>query len=734
MKTLKQAYLMLLALPFCIAAAGPIGAAEITVDGSACTLGEAITSANNDSAGGNGCVDGSGEDTIILETDVTLAAALPQISSTITIEGGDHFISGNNDPDVGSVLHITDTGNLTLNKATITEGTGDKKWSGSRSYGGGIYNEGTVTLSNSTVSGNSAEADSDEYDDVYAYGGGIYNEGIVTLNNSTVSDNSSASTSAYLTFLYGGGIYNKGMVTLTNSTISGNSAEARAHSDAYAYGGGMYNQGTVTLNNSTVSGNSTDANSSNDDAYAYGGGIYNEGTVTLNDSTVSDNSSFAHVSRYTYGAGIYNKGTVTLNNSTVSDNAGETDASSSSYGGGIYNEGIVTLTNSTVSDNSAKDGGGGIYNLDTITLTNSTVSGNSVKDSAFIDWAAHAYGGGIYNEGTVTLINSTVSGNLADASAYGRGAYSYGGGIYNEGTITLTNSTVSGNSAAADSLYDSTYARGGAIYNEGTVTLSNSTVSGNSTNADSSYDNAYTYGGGICNWSGTITLNNALISGNSAGEGNEIYIDLGEISSDNYNLFGHSGESNTDAFVGFTPVGTDVDATGDDGSALEDILSPLADNGGPTWTHALPEGSPAIDLAECSDDLTTDQRSYPRPSGDGCDAGSFELVLDNLTLAIETLQDTAAAVNTLVPSVFKGKNNRKNFTNGLNEALTLLEEGLYTDALQKLEGGSILGKTDGCTASEPSTPDRNDWIQNCDAQEQVYPLIIKAIEYLEGMI
>lgn len=76
-------------------------AAAIIVDETNCTLAEAITSANNDSAAGNGCADGSGADTITLQADVTLAAALPskstapliQIESPITIEGGGPVLS-----------------------------------------------------------------------------------------------------------------------------------------------------------------------------------------------------------------------------------------------------------------------------------------------------------------------------------------------------------------------------------------------------------------------------------------------------------------------------------------------------------------------------------------------------------------------------------------------------------------------------------------------------------------
>ncbi|WPD21438.1 MAG: choice-of-anchor Q domain-containing protein [Candidatus Electrothrix scaldis] len=893
MKMLQQACLMLLAVPLYIAPAISAQAAEITVDGNdsatSCTLADAITAANMDIATGH-CAAGSDEDTIILTTDVTLSAALPQISSTITIEGNDHFINGNQDENIGSVLHVMSTGDLTLNKGVVKGGTATK--------GGGMYNEGTVTLNNSTISDNSVT--STQTNNIYLYGGGIYNKGTVTLNNSTVSDNSAATTKANIVYLYGGGMYNEGTVTLNNSTVSGNSATTtsktnkaylygggicnkgtvtltnstvsensaytHAPDEAAAYGGGMYNEGTVTFNNSTVSGNSAYANAFCEDIpaygggiynrgggtvtlnnstvngnsvhayasfypYAYGGGIYNEGTITLTDSTVSDNSIDASDDKgvYVYGGGIYNKGLVTLTNSTVSGNSAHSGLHSNIYGGGIYNEGTVMLYNSTISDNSARKNGGGIYNTGTITLTDSTVSSNSANDG----------GGGIYNVDTVTLINSTVSDNSVKhrTSILNWGSDSaYGGGMYNEGEITLTNSTVSGNSAETNSISRSEGASsyGGGIYNlQGAVTLNSSTISGNVVNSSSEYDYYLPVadGGGIYNdYEGTVTLNNSLISGNTAKEGNEVYKKYGEIHSDSFNFFGHSGESNADAFVGFTPGASDIDATGDDGTALEDILSPLADNGGPTQTHALPEGSPAIDLAECSVDLTTDQRGMSRPSGDGCDAGSFEFhynhapiadagadqaavlgdeicfdgsnstdidgdllayswtlsawpagssaELDNPTTVqscliadlpgtyevilvvndglidsepdsaeavttisypnavTETLLDAGSVVKELDPAVFKGKKRkaeqrRKQLVRMINRALALADRGKYLRALNLLRK-DVLKRIDGCAISGQAQ--KNDWIQDCAAQEQVYLLVTEAVRYLEEVV
>jgi hypothetical protein len=175
-----------------------------------------------------------------------------------------------------------------------------------------FINMGNLTLTNSTVSDNSASQG----------GGGIYNSGSLTLTNSTVSDNSSE---------YGGGIYNSGSLTLTNSTVSDNSSE---------YGGGIFTyQRSLTLTNSTVSGNS---------ASQSGGGIQNDnGSLTLTNSTVSGNSSI-------YGGGMGNDyGSLTLTNSTVSGN------SASQNGGGIRNlAGAVTLVFCTLYGNQARTGGG----------------------------------------------------------------------------------------------------------------------------------------------------------------------------------------------------------------------------------------------------------------------------------------------------------------------------------------------------------------------------------------
>ena len=278
-------------------------------------------------------------------------------------------------------------------------------------------------------------------------------------------------------------------------------------------------------------------------------------------------------------------------------------------GGGIYNAGSMTLNSSIVNDNTAYNQGGGIYNYtNTMTLNNSTISFNTSQYSA---------GGGVYNfGGLATLQNSTISDNTG----------SFGGGIYKySGTMILNNCTVSGNSSLSD--------RGGGIFNfSGDMTLNNSTISGNTSSSDGGgivnhYDStmtlnnstvtsntAYTFGGGIRSYI-PVTLQNSILAGNiSLGTDPDCY---GPISSAGYNLIG-----NTTCLI-------NGDLTGNI-TGVDPMLGPLQNNGGTTLTHALLQGSPAINAgnpAGCTDQLgnplTADQRGKPRVGR--CDVGAYEL-------------------------------------------------------------------------------------------------------------
>ena len=266
------------------------------------------------------------------------------------------------------------------------------------------------------------------------------------------------------------------------------------------------------------------------------------------------------------GGGISNTGELTLINTNVIDNEATVD------GGGIWNTGNLTVTNSSVRGNSAA-WGGGIASVGTLTVTDSTVSGNAAVSQG---------GGGISISGDATLTNSTISGNIANL----------GGGIQNYGRMTLTNSTVSGNTAIV---------QGGGIENAETLILVNTTISGNG---------ATQRGGGILNSSGALTLTNSIIANSSAG---------GDCAGNNVTSLGHNLDS--DGSCGL--------AEGGDLSNIDPLLSPLQDNGGPTFTQALLPGSPAIDSGDGSVvkvplRLDSDQRGAPRLQGSQVDIGPYE--------------------------------------------------------------------------------------------------------------
>ena len=239
----------------------------------------------------------------------------------------------------------------------------------------------------------------------------------------------------------------------------------------------------------------------------------------------------------------------------------------------------LTLNNLTVA-NGRGAGGGGIYNnAGTVAVTNSTLSGNSAP-------YVSTSGGGIENNnGTLTVTNSTLSGNSADYK---------GGGIHNwnGGTLTVTNSTLSGNRVT-----DVDYGSGGGIASYGgTLTVTNSTLWGNSAGAGR--------GGGIESYGGSATLKNTIVANSPSGGNCSVTVTNG-----GYNL-------DSDGSCGFGTTNNSL-------SGVDPKLGDLADNGGPTKTHALLAGSPAIDKGN-SFGATTDQRGVARPQGAASDIGAFE--------------------------------------------------------------------------------------------------------------
>jgi hypothetical protein len=274
---------------------------------------------------------------------ITLTTADLVIDKNLTITGpGANLLTVERSSLAGTPLFRIFTINsgltVTISGLTVTNGFINAQGGGILVAGGFPPDISTLTVTNSTISGNSAGGG----------GGGIYNsEGTVTLTNSTISGNQTKD---------GGGIYNDG-----NSSI-------------FINGGGILNRGIVTLTNSTISGNS---------AYSVaGGGIYNDGaSVTLVNTTISGNQAIWGGGIYYAGGFLIDSGTLNVTNSTISGNS-----TSGGDGGGIFisGGGIVTLTNSTISGNSAYSvaGGGGIanespYSTFTVRARASIIAGNS---------------------------------------------------------------------------------------------------------------------------------------------------------------------------------------------------------------------------------------------------------------------------------------------------------------------------------------------------------------------
>jgi len=540
-------------------------------------------------------------------------------------------------------------------------------------YGGGMYNESgsDPTVIDCRFSGSNVNL-----------GGGMYNvDSDPTVTDCTFSDNVAGGA--------GGGMYNKesgptitgcafsanygrggGMYNFLHSSPQVNDCEfngnwggdgggmcnvAASHptitgctfSDGHAAvnGGGMCNEDSTP----TVSGCTFIEN----DAYGHGGGMYNkDSNPTAADCTFEDNSAGE------YGGGMYNYGS----SPAVSGCAFEGNEAEY-HGGGMYNEyGSPTVDNCTFEGNHAGTSGGGMRNrhcdalVTGCTFSNgnrsyagggmyNTISSPTIIDCTFSDNVAEQWGGGMCNivESHPSLSNCTFSGNEATA----------GGGMYNgTSSPTVADCTFVGNGAAGVS------SAGGGMCNRygSSPPVSACTFNGNS---------SVYYGGGMYNGFGSdAVVNDCTFSGNEAEHGAGMYNALSSPTVTHCTIFENFGtgtgagvynDSNSNPTVkhtilaGNTPddcynsttsaftsggynleSGTSCGCTQTtDRQNTDPLLGPLADNGGPTWTHALSSGSPALDAIPWPGGPTTDQRGFPRPypAGGLADIGAVEMQL-----------------------------------------------------------------------------------------------------------
>jgi hypothetical protein len=246
-----------------------------------------------------------------------------------------------------------------------------------------------------------------------------------------------------------------------------------------------------------------------------------------------------------------------------------------SNGGGLVARNSATIADSSITNSYGGLGGGGILTYyGAMTITRSTISGNSALHAA----GAYAY------YGPMSVTDSTISGNTATGSGAGglRGFYG----------MDIVNSTISGNTAVS--------VAGGVEFGD-EANIRNSTI----------VFNQASDGGGIRGFYGsTLAMTSSIVALNSAGAGTS---DVGNVVSVN-------GSHNV-IMVTTATVPPDT-LTGDPG------IGPLADNGGPTQTHALLPDSIAIDTGNNPDALLTDQRGFARTAGAATDIGAYEVQSD----------------------------------------------------------------------------------------------------------
>ncbi len=424
--------------------------------------------------------------TIVLTNELLISDDL-----TITGLGADQLtLDGNGDSRIFNI----DDGSLAT---TITVEIVDLMLTnGSAENGGAINNLETLSIVDSTLSGNTALQN----------GGGIYNyRGNLSIENSRFSENRTGTEESQG---YGAGIYLYwGSLTVSASDFTEN--------EAMGLGGGIY---ITRADQASVSNSTFESNFANS-----GGAIY-----SLYESLTVDETSFSgNQATEEYGGAIYFNGvSAQISNSQFTENYSEAN------GGALFAfNGNVTVTASVFTENIAKSLGGGIQIIVAdVTVNDTTLIGNQAGSGGAINILGQgslalfsstltentALGGGAINNNgakTIFIYNSTLSYNLAHHS---------GGALYSfvNSAVSVVNSTIVGNEA--------THFPGGGIYRHpgsGTFILQNSIVAGNRFNQ---FSGSYTGSNNIIQASieglldpvlrenGGSTKTHALLSGSAA--------------------------------------------------------------------------------------------------------------------------------------------------------------------------------------------------------------------------
>lgn len=556
---------------------------------------------------------------------------------------------------------------------------------GQAAAGGGIVNDGTLTLDEVIVSDNVAVAE-------WPTGGGIFNRGALTLTASVVVRNHlsiPADQDAHIAELHGAGIASDGgMVRLDRgSRVEANEIAMTGEETVLGAGGGIHamDASVVITGESAIRNNTIDIESRRELASAGGAGLFVVGgSLTLDGgSAIEGNAVTARTggdeNAISVGAGfaasvasVHLDAALVRNNRAVARSTHGSTAGGS--GGYVYASSLLVskteITGNTaraegISNGAAVAAGGGLDLQTGARISDSRLSSNSVTaETESATAVCHASAGALevaafmsesvvlegctldgnmvtssdgYAEGgalevnpygvpgqaaTVDVVQTTLSNNLVSGFQSAQGGAASARGIDSSmGSLRFVNSTISGNRVDSPAGTASAGAVMGVAYGGPTkaiVHLASTTITGNSATG------MIARSGGIFMQQDsaaspvTCTLQNSIIAGNTAATDADCGSTGAAITSGGYNLLGA---------LGSCTLGGDLtgNLTG------EARLGSLGDNGGPTRTHALMMGSPAIDVGNpggCSDPagtvLAVDQRGQPRAVGGRCDIGAFE--------------------------------------------------------------------------------------------------------------
>ena len=625
---------------------------------------------NNSAVNDNAGADGGG---IFADSgDIVMTNSQVTGNTAIAGNGGGVYV-GKRPGEEGALLNATDS--------TINDNVAES--------GGAVHSDGgTVNLNNTTANNNLSSEDGGAINAVNGSeiniqqgtlngndaktGGAIFGiDSTITIDDVTLSDNEATGTGG---FSEGNG----GAVALIQAILNAAGVNASGNS-AFADGGAF-----AALYDSTMEFGGYIANIIQDNSATTGGGISADSTsiVTIananveNNTATEDGGGFGVFGFNNFRSGGQPRGTdVLIRDTTIANNVSNDD------GGGIYlgPNRVATINNTVISDNSANEGGG-IYNRGTLSCDSCTIASNTSTTSGG--------GGGISlgnypNSGTVST--ATISGSIIEnnevSSSFGSGggikldnytslimdnsivrgnsAGRRGGGITGaaQSDYTITNSTISGNSAlqggglaargAEGSMSNSTIANnvaeiGGGVYiqNINKVNSFDSVTLANNTATDQ--------GGGLYvksfgNTPTEIAFANSIVAGNSAtNAGNDVFQDAPT-----------PFDIQFDFSLIEDPAGAPI-AGGDNLTGRDPLLGPLSNNGGPTPTMGLTEGSPALDAGDPA--LVAGQSSTPE----------FDQRGTGFTRVLNARIDMGAFEGTIGAPVVDGDFNDDGLFNGLD--------------------------------------------------------------------